>query len=225
MCALSSSLSTPTPTLLHPSDLDYKFFFQLPELNNTLWRISMQPKPQKKQKSCSGPSSPCLSLFLPPPRGLHPSILHSVTLCFLVTLHFRCFLFIFGASIYLILPCYCLKFPAFLHVSRLSFPLFNPLLLPLALPHLSIFTHTHSHSFFIPSPSPTLHCPAAGVLGKEEEEGGGGRSMLHLMTIINSPSPDLNEPNQSQARKKREKGKREREEMREGRNETSASHP
>lgn len=193
-------LSTPTPTLLHPSDLDYTFFFQLPELNNTLWRISMQPKPQKKQKSCSGP----------PPRGLHPSILHSVTLCFLVTLHFRCFLFIFGASIYLILPCYCLKFPAFLLVSRLSFPLFNPLLLPLALPHLSIFTHTHSHSFFIPSPSPTLHCPAAGVLGKEEEEGGGGRSMLHLMTIINSPSPDLNEPNQSQARKKREKGERER---------------
>ena len=35
--------------------------------------------------------------------------------------------------------------------------------------------------------------------------------MLHLMTIINSPFPDLNEPNQSQAPQKKERRGRERE--------------
>lgn len=222
MLSLHPSPPPPPPSSI-PLTWIINFFFS--SLSSTIRSGVLACSPNHKKNRNPVQAPPLRVCPSSPPRGLHPSILHSVTLCFLVTLHFRCFLFIFGASIYLNLPCYCLKFPAFLLVSRLSFPLFNPLLLPLALPHLSIFTHTHSHSFFIPSPSPTLHCPAAGVLGKEEEEGGGGRSMLHLMTIINSPSPDLNEPNQSQARKKREKGKREREEMREGRNETSASHP
>lgn len=220
--ALPSSLSPSPPSPhLHPSDLDYTFF-QLPELNNTLRRISMQPnqKTEIQLRPLLSLSVPLPPLFLPMASALH------LTLCdshvgFPVTLHFHCFLFIYQALIYLILSGYGLIFPVFLHFSHLFFTSFIPLSLPLALPHLSIFSYSPPS---LSSPSSSPYCrPHFTALLLECSRKRGGSSMLHLMTIINSPSPDLNEPNQSRARKReREKGRKE---MREWRNETSASHP
>lgn len=107
----ASSLSSLHSWLLMPQSLTSSFFsafirqpptpslwpglyiFQLPELNNTLRHISMQPRPKKEEILFR----PLPSVSVPRPLLFHPmaSALHLTLcdfhICFLVTLHFRCF--------------------------------------------------------------------------------------------------------------------------------------
>jgi len=127
---------------------------------------------------------------------------------FLVTLSF-CFVFLNFRLVFIVFAPMCFTSSPF--ISSLTFFCF-------LFPH-HICLHCYP-SFPLPLISflflprsltarPHFTNPAAGVLLER------GSSTLHLMTIINSPSPDLNEPNQSHVWERH----RARKEMREWRNE------
>lgn len=162
ICCLHLSLSLLPLTWI----IIFYFFFQLPELNNTLRRINMQPSQKTKNPAqvpplCACPSSSCFFS----PFGIRPPfyclrLFSSVSILFAFSLtawdsvlvSFRAPLFTLG---------------------RLSFPCAKPVFFP-------------SCTFHSRRPLPAVHTPVPCHRSQRLRV---GSSMAHLMTVINSPSP------------------------------------